>query len=162
MLPTLSAPAAELALSRYGGDVEAAAAWVLDADVEAELAAAAVARRKAAAAAGFAAGAEADAQERTAIKARVLARYAEGVDTADKTYRPSLPQAALAAAGGSGAPASSGAARNVRYVDGRAVVLPKGQKYVVESVGPPEDPATFVALKIKRKGARGPGPGWSK
>lgn len=46
--------------------------------------------------------------------------------------------------------------------DGQPVYVRSGEKFIVEAVGPPEDPSTFVSLKIKQKGKRGAGPGWGK
>lgn len=43
----------------------------------------------------------------------------------------------------------------VRYLDGK-VVTNKGQRFIVEQTKP-EDPSTFVSIRIKTKGKRGPG-----
>lgn len=46
--------------------------------------------------------------------------------------------------------------------DGLPVFVRPGEKFIVEPKGPPDDPSTFVSLKIKQKGKRGAGPGWGK
>jgi len=122
-----------------------------------------------------------DAATRARLKAAVMARFDEMADTTGKVHRPTLPP---------GMTATQPAGRQVRYRDGKAVLLGKGafvlvavglsvapcrhalfahqhhppthagEKYLVEK--PVEDPSTFVSIKVKRKGARGAGPGWGK
>lgn len=89
-------------------------------------------------------------------KRLVMARYDEVADTRDKCYRPSLPREMTEGVG------TGKGAKVMKYLDNKPVYVARNAKFVVEDTSPAPDPSTFVSLKVKRKGARGPGPGFAK
>lgn len=155
MMPGLTQEQALYALGpgRGGGSLDAAAAYLLEGTVQEDMKKEADARAKAEEKRRL--EAEAEAKAHAAAKKALLNRWGEMPDTSDKTYKPTLPTATV------GGRTDYQAKRALRYRDGETVMLPKGEKYMVETVKQ-EDPSTFVSLKIKKKGQGGAGPGWSK
>lgn len=100
MFPGTSDDAIRYALRSRSGNVEEAATYLLDDSFPIEFAA--VSARAGGGAGGRVAGTGGvaeleESKTDRAVKARLMARYDEQVDTADKTYRPALPSSAAKA-----------------------------------------------------------------
>lgn len=155
LLPDLSDRAALYALLRCPSrSVEAAADYCLEHDVAAEVAEEGR-RVEERGRAGAAARAE-EARAEDDARRRVLDRYDERPDDKEVVYRPGLPQGEKRKKG----------EKVLAYVDGRAVFVKPGEKYVVEKAaelpaGTTVGPAGAASpIKIKRKGQGGASPGF--
>ena len=155
LLPQLCTEAACIALERAGAgsDADRAAAWLLAGGpaLEEEVcrAADAAATRRGAAAAARAADAAAAQRAEEAARRQTLKRFDEAPDARGVTH---VPLVAFAA------PPKKGVAV-LRYVEGQAVHLRPGEKFIVEKGAEPVA-GTVVALKIKKKGQGGASPGF--
>lgn len=155
MFPGLPADAVRFALHSRGGNSDDAAAYMLEASFLAEWTAKVgrkVPLRVDSAVEPPSTTIVTSSVDRD-VKARLLRRYDEQVDTSDKTYRPALPQDLIKN--------SHDGKRVLKYSEGKAVFVKPGERFITEAP-PPEDPSTFVSIKIKRKGKRGAGAGWGK
>ena len=126
--PHLSVEAAAFALSKHGGDVDTAAMYVLEGSFAEDLALARAARAHADCVYREGALGPADLQY---IKRRTVSRYDEAPDDGDVVHDPT--QAPRRGDGGGGGGSSY---TQLRYRDGKAYVLRRGQKYLVTEVNP--------------------------
>lgn len=110
-------------------------------------------------AAAAAAAEERDSAERQRVKAAVMQRFDERPDMSDVTFTPSLPREMLGGGTGRG---GGGAKKLLRYVDGREVWVGKGERFIVEEVGPAAPPMPASFIKVKKKGQGGATPGFKK
>lgn len=172
----LSAEQCQFALRKQNSDLELAAAYTMEDSFEQEFRLWHAARQRVAAASADAAasvsasgrraehgavplhfreyGGDEQAEDMWAVRSSVLRRFDETLDTRGKTYRPGLP-AEMARTRRKGE-------KEVRYRDGESHHLPAGERFLdrQKPKTPVGDPSTFVALKIKRKRAAGPSPGF--
>jgi hypothetical protein len=109
-------------------------------------------------AAAAAAAEEENSAERQRVKAAVMQRFDERPDMSDVTFTPSLPREML----GGGTGRGGGAKKLLRYVDGREVWVGKGERFIVEEVGPAAPPIPASFIKVKKKGQGGATPGFKK
>lgn len=155
------------AMAAAGGSLlDAAALYILEGAAQADYEFVAQVATSAATKGGAGEAEETEA-ERARRKKALLAKFDETPDDSGVKYKPSLaaqPVTVRAAQARNFASQLEGGkgAKEVRYLEGQVVHVRKGEKYITETVGAPEDPGTFVALKVKRKRAAGPSPGWGK
>jgi hypothetical protein len=152
LFPALSPAAAAAALARTGGsNLELAAGYVLEHDVEAEVAAeeARQAERVAEAAAAARARAAAEARARAAA----LQRFDETPDDSGRRYAPTLPREMQKS--------FKKGEKVVKYLEGRPLFMRPTDKYYEE---PRVDAAAAggTSLKIKTKGQGGASPVFKK
>ena len=146
MCPDLSVESAAFALTKHGGDVQAAAMYVIEGSLHEDVAMAHAARaqREEQYAAMIAAGGVGD-RRRTALdpatamlfhKQRVLRKFDETEQqSSDHTYRPDLPADLRKQKGG-----RKRFGLELRWRDGNPLVVRRGEKYVVMNLTPDYTP----------------------
>lgn len=161
---------AAAAMAASGGSLlDAAALYILDGSAQADYDFVALVAKRASTKGGSGGdeggGAPLSEAEKAKQKKALLRKFDEQPDDRGVVYKPSLaaqPVTVRASQARNFASLQERGGKEVRYLEGQIVHVRKGERFITETVGPAEDPGTFVSLKVKRKGTGGPSPGWGK